>query len=64
MIRVNGMEDEFWDEDVASLLRRRNIETRGIAVAVDGEVVARSDWSATRVRDGALVEIVTAAAGG
>ena|GEM_PF-505767 len=37
---------------------------RGVAVAVDGDIVARSTWGTTLVGAGAAVEIVTAAAGG
>ena len=36
----------------------------GIAVAVNSEVVPRSEWSTTILRPGDRVEIVTAAAGG
>jgi len=39
-------------------------DPRGVAVAVDRCVIPRSEWSATPARDGSLVEIVTAAAGG
>jgi sulfur carrier protein len=64
VIRVNGDSDEFLDETVLDLLQRRGIEPRGIAVALDGEVVRRGAWSETMIRDGSQVEIVTAAAGG
>ena len=37
---------------------------RGIAVAVDGEVVPRSQWEATTVADGQRVEVVEAVQGG
>jgi sulfur carrier protein len=37
---------------------------RGVAVALDGEVVTRSQWPQTVVRDGALVEVVAAIQGG
>ena len=37
---------------------------RGVAVALDGEVVTRSDWPQTELREGALVEIVAAIQGG
>ena len=37
---------------------------RGVAVAVNGEVVPRSTWDTTPVAMGDAVEIVTAAAGG
>lgn len=45
---------------VASLCR----SDRGVAVAVDREVVPRSQWAETIVAEGAFVEVVTAAAGG
>jgi sulfur carrier protein len=37
---------------------------RGVAVAVDGEVVARSRWTDTELREGSLVEILAAIQGG
>jgi sulfur carrier protein len=37
---------------------------RGIAVAVNGEVVPRSSWDTTLVDSGDRIEIVTAVAGG
>ncbi len=64
MIRVNGDNEEFIDETVLQLLQRRGIEPRGIAVALDGEVVPRGAWAETKVHDGTQVEVVTAVAGG
>jgi sulfur carrier protein len=49
---------------VADLVARWCPSPRGVAVAVDGEVVPRSTWGSTVVPVGAAVEIVTAAAGG
>ena len=37
---------------------------RGMAVAVDGEVVPRGDWDQTPLRDGAAIEVVVAVQGG
>ncbi|WP_306213378.1 sulfur carrier protein ThiS [Actinoplanes sp. RD1] len=37
---------------------------RGVAVAVNGEVVPRSAWSGAVLREGDKVEILTAAQGG
>jgi sulfur carrier protein len=64
VIRVNGNSEPFVDETVADLLARHGIEARGIAVALDGEVVRRGVWNEIKIHDGAQVEIVTAAAGG
>jgi sulfur carrier protein len=37
---------------------------RGVAVAVDGEVVPRGQWAATALRDGQQVEVLRAVQGG
>ena len=39
-------------------------EGRGVAVAVEGEVVPRAQWSETALREGANVEVVVAVQGG
>jgi sulfur carrier protein len=40
------------------------VEARGVAVAVDGEVVPRSSWVSTSLREGQKVEVVGAIQGG
>src|SRR6187200_458858 len=40
------------------------LEQRGVAVAVDGEVVPRSEWDRTRLREGQKVEVLAAIQGG
>jgi sulfur carrier protein len=37
---------------------------QGVAAAVDGAVVPRRAWPATKLADGSVVEIVTAVQGG
>jgi sulfur carrier protein len=37
---------------------------RGVAVALDGEVVARGAWDSTELADGARVEVLQAVQGG
>ncbi len=64
MIHFNGEPELYVDESVAQCLDRHGIGQRGIAVAVDGEVVRRRDWGTSRLHDGARVEVVTAVAGG
>lgn len=43
---------------------RADSPARGVAVAVDGEVVPRGSWEATALREGQKVEIVGAIQGG
>jgi sulfur carrier protein len=37
---------------------------RGVAVAVDGEVIPRADWDRTIIRPGQKLEVVQAVQGG
>jgi sulfur carrier protein len=64
VITVNG-EPRDVAGTVDDVLDTLGIEVRrGVAVAVDAEVVPKSAWSTTQVADGARVEIVTAVQGG
>jgi sulfur carrier protein len=49
---------------VAELVAEWCPSAKGIAVALNGEVVPRSAWGHTVVSGGDRIEIVTAAAGG
>ncbi len=49
---------------VAALVRRWCESDRGVAVAIERDIVPRSLWEVTELSDGARVEIVGAAAGG
>ena len=48
----------------AALLLGAEPDARGVAVAVDGEVVPRSELETHRLSDGARVEVVVAIQGG
>lgn len=66
-ILVNGEPRAVEDgTTVAALVGAAGVapEARGVAVALDGEVVPRGDWERTELGAGARVEIVTAVAGG
>jgi sulfur carrier protein len=39
-------------------------DARGVAVALDGEVVPRGEWATTAVREGQQVEVLHAVQGG
>jgi sulfur carrier protein len=49
---------------LAELIGQLTETARGIAAAVDGEVVPRRAWPDRTLADGAVVEIVTAVQGG
>ena len=67
MIWLNGRPAEGLDgATIADLLADLGVEAaaRGVAVAVDGEVVPRAEWPRRPVPEGARVEALTAMQGG
>jgi len=70
LVTVNGRERRVPDgATVEAVLRailadRSGGRPRGIAVAVEGEVVPRSQWGSTAVPAGAFIEVLTAVQGG
>ena len=65
MISVNGdPSDVAPGTTVSELLRALDAPDRGVAVAVDGEVVPRGAWGETALGDDAKVEVVMAVQGG
>ena len=67
MIVLNGQQRELpAPQTLASALAALDVapDTRGVAVAVDGEVVPRALWQALELEDGARVEVLTAMQGG
>jgi len=65
-LRLNGVAKDVGADTVLGLLLELGIdpERPGIAVALDGEVVRRSDWPATKLEEETGVEIITAMQGG
>lgn len=64
-LTVNGEEQRFDGPlSVDDLLGRLALDRRGLAVALNGEVVPRRTWGDRPVADGDQVEILTIAQGG
>lgn len=65
MISVNGEpRDGLAGRTVQDLLAALDLGPRGVAVAVDAEVVPRAEWPTFTIPDGAAVELVHAVQGG
>ncbi len=66
-IYVNG-EQETVEEDITLeeflKLKRISKEDKGIAVALNDDVVSKSEWASRKLEDGARIEIVRAVQGG
>jgi sulfur carrier protein len=64
-VQVNGNWRSFPDgTTVAGLLAELGAAQRGIAVALEGEVVRRGDWAEMVIPARARLEILTAVQGG
>lgn len=64
-VTVNGETRELPDEStVANVVALVTTAARGVAVAVNEEVVSRTEWERTAVREADRVEILTAVQGG
>ncbi|CAM2786363.1 sulfur carrier protein ThiS [Saccharomonospora xinjiangensis] len=62
---VNGESRQLPDgSTVADVLAIAVGDAKGVAVAVDGEVIRRGAWGEVEVVEGAAVEILTAVQGG
>jgi sulfur carrier protein len=67
LVVLNGERQELPEGatvEVAVIATGAPADGRGVAVAVDGEVVRRSEWATTPVRDGQQVEVLHAVQGG
>jgi len=67
MIVLNGRRSDLRaGETVAAALTRLglDVDARGVAVAVDGEVVPRAQWQSLALDGDARVEVLTAMQGG
>ena len=67
MIKLNGQASDVpAGETVAGALGRLGVsrQLRGVAVAVDGEVVPRGEWESFVLAEDARMEVLTAMQGG
>jgi sulfur carrier protein len=64
---INGERHELPADATVELAVRElgmPYEGRGVAVAVDGEVVPRGEWAGTALREGQEIEVLHAVQGG
>ena len=67
MIFLNGQDSDLSaGQTLADVLARLGLErdARGVAVAIDGEVVPRAAWATFPLPEHARVEVLTAMQGG
>ena len=64
-VELNGEAQELRDDaTVADAVAAAGAPERGVAVAVDGEVVPRATWLRTVLTEGQKIEVLQAVQGG
>lgn len=63
-IIINNKSTETNAANVAELVKELSMPDRGVAVAIDMQMVQRTDWEATTLKENDDVTIIVAACGG
>lgn len=65
-ITLNGKMEEIAAQRLGDLLHAKNIDAAkgGVAVAVNGKVVPRANWTQTEIQANDSIEIIAAIGGG
>ena len=63
-ITLNGLPERVAVATVADLIAWKALPTRGVAIAVNGEVIRSATWPEALLAEGDVVDIVTAKQGG
>lgn len=63
-VSINNKETETAAKSVAGLAEELQLPAKGVAVAIDNKLVARTDWSTTPVEEGDNIVIIKAFCGG
>ena len=64
MVKVNGIEIDIAGKTVSEYLALTNYDTKRIAVECNGEIVFKSKYDVTVLKDGDYLEIVSFVGGG
>lgn len=64
MIRINGEELNVAGENVADYLTESSYDIKRVAVELNGDILPKSQYSDTLLKDGDCVEIVSFVGGG
>ena len=64
MVKVNGEPKDIAGKTIAEYLATTNYDMRRIATELNGDIVPKSQYSATILSDGDSIEIVSFVGGG
>ncbi len=64
MVRINGTELNVAGRTVAEHLAENGFDTKRVAVELNGDILPKSQYDSTILRDGDSVEVVSFVGGG
>ena len=64
MVKANGVELDIAGKTVSEYLESTNFDTKRIAVELNGDIVFKSQYDETILRDGDSLEVVSFVGGG
>ena len=64
MVKINGTELDIAGQTVAQYLETTDYNRSRIAVERNGEIVSKSEYDSTLLKDGDVVEVVSFVGGG
>lgn len=64
MVKINGEEYQYGNEQLSAVLEKLNYDCARIAVEINEEIVPKVCYDATILKDGDIVEVVSFVGGG
>jgi len=64
LVYINGCEQAANGKSVVDIINEMNIDIRTIAVELNEEIVSKSDYDKTTLKDGDVLEVVSFVGGG
>ena len=64
MVKINGNQENAAGKTLAEYLETTSIDTRRIAVEINGEIVPKAQYANTLINDGDIIEVVSFVGGG
>ena len=63
-VLLNNTELQTEAQNIMALVEQLDLPLQGVAVAVAGKIVKRTDWAATALSEGCQITVIKAACGG
>lgn len=63
-VRINGKHEEVKEGTILDLLKARNVEPEMVSVELNSNILERTDYAATNIKEGDVIEFLYFMGGG